>query len=314
MALSHRGGEGSVGGSMVVSESEEEDMCRSDDNDFHSSVMIWRLPRGKKNEHGSQVYGDSSSDCILSHSSDAMNLLPEVQKIKHEKKCGIEALVQCPRERLKTEHDDQSGNTDCISSGSLQHIQESYSTAKMPPSTDSPIKEDITQKRYKYKTIDKNMQIFLRRYYSFCEDSFDESRKQRVHGSPGKSFLVSLPSFIRNNYSETSQLFNPTDYQIPCLKPMKKHLRKCGKRYGNLEKLTNLLQRSRRDAHVNIQWAAAYLNIPSSNEKTTADAEACPGVAAGPLVRELKKDMKVEVGMPSRHDCPGTIVKKLSKW
>jgi hypothetical protein len=176
------------------------------------------------------------------------------------------------------------------------------------PTTIAPpfVVEKITQCQ-SYKSINKHMQLFLLKYFSFCEDSFDHANGNNKQQN---AFFSSLPSLLCNDHQATTAFFNPADYQLPSLRPMKKHLHKCRKRYTELERVTKLLQHTRRSTDANVQWTKNKLHQTPASIKS----EDTVTTAATITTNTFSKGDKVDIGLTSYFNCPGTVTKTHSEY
>lgn len=150
-------------------------------------------------------------------------------------------------------------------------------------------------KSSKFILIKREMRCFLSKHFSFCEDSYENNHSSIKQSS----FLNTLPSLMWN--SQSSEVLDLQHYKIPALRPMKKYLRRCRKRFSELEKLNDILRATHADTSTRPQWVADALNT----------CVIAPNALIG--TKELPKGSRVEVGLLSCQNCPGSVVKQLSE-
>lgn len=150
-----------------------------------------------------------------------------------------------------------------------------------------------------FKKINKDMQNFLAKHFSFDD-----------HDDKGSIFFSSLPSLQRNHNDTSCEFLNPQDCQLlSFLRPMKKHMRKCRKRYMAFERITKLLQRTGCSTDTELLWATTACQPPHPASSEDADATLTKNVS----LKSFPAGEKVDIGMRAYANCTGTVVKQLSE-
>ena len=152
-----------------------------------------------------------------------------------------------------------------------------------------------TRQLQPFPMIDKDMQCFLAKHFSFDD-----------HDDKDINFFSSLPSLLRHDKNTSFDLINSQDYQLPFLRPMKRHRRKCRKRYLELEKITKLLHKTGHSTDTNVSWATSACRR-RSHAAHDVDTAASTSLTSFPAGEE------VDIGMTAFVNCTGTVIKKLSE-